>query len=110
MIKLSRSLNYWGKDNFSDILKKELTEPEAYRVLIKKAETPGKFINDSKTSISVLAINESKLNIKVQIGFAFSEIQWGYCCGEDEPMVSNSYCEMYVFINKNTAAAEFAIL
>ena len=110
MVKLVESLKHWGSDNFSNILKKELVELGVDFLPIQEAATPGKFVNDSEIGITILAISDNKAHINVKIGAIFSEIQWGYCCGEEEPMVSNAYCEICVSINMNTSDVEFNVL
>jgi len=110
MIKLSKSIAYWGNDDFSSALKKELVELGVNSIPIQEAATPGKFINDSEIGITILTVSENRLNIEVKVGVIFSEVQWGYCCGEEEPMISNAYCEMYLSINKSTSEVEFELL
>ncbi len=110
MIRLPKSLKHWGSDDFADVIKKELIELGANSFLPQEAATPGKFLNDSEIGITVLKTDENKLHIQVKLGVMFSEVQWGYCCGEDEPIISNAYCEICVSINKNTSQAEFTVL
>lgn len=110
MIKLSKSIVHWGNNSFSSVLKKELVELGVNNLPIQEAATPGKFVNDSEIGITILTVSENKLNIEVKIGIIFSEIQWGYCCGEEEPMISNAYCEIYLSINKSTSEVEFEVL
>lgn len=109
-IKLSKSIAHWGNDNFSCVLKKELVELGTNILPIQESATPGNFVNDSEIGITILTVSENKLNIEVKIGIIFSEIQWGYCCGEEDPMISNAYCEIYLSINKSTAEVEFDAL
>lgn len=110
MIKLSKSRASWGKDSFSSTLKKELIALGINGLPIKQATTAGKFADDSELGILILTISENKLYIEVKIGVMFSEIQWGYCCGDEEPMISNAYCEIYLYINKLSSEVEFELL
>jgi len=110
MVKLIKSLNYWGTDNFSNVLKMELLELDVNNLPLDKATTAGKFIKDSEIGITVLAISENEENIKAKIGVMFTETQWAYCCGEEEPMTSNAYCEVKITINKLTANTIFIVL
>jgi len=110
MITLPKSILCWGSDVFSNILKEELIELGVNSLPIQEAATPGKFVNETEIGITILTTNENKLNIEVKIGVLFSEIQWGYCCGEEEPIESNAYCEIYLSINKNTSEVEFEVL
>lgn len=110
IITLAKSMAYWGNENFSSVLQKELIELGVNSLPIQEIATPGKFVNDSEIGITILNISKSKLNIKVKIGVMFSEIQWGYCCGEEEPMISNAYCEVYLYINKITSEVKFEVL
>ena len=110
MIKLPKSIVCWGSDDFSSTFKKELVELGVSSLPIQKGITSGKFINDSEIGITILTTSENTLNIEMKIGILFSETQWGYCCGEEEPMISNAYCEAYLSINKNTSEVEFEVL
>ena len=110
MIKLIESLKHWGSSDFSNVIKNELAELGVNSLSIQDAATPGKFVNDTEMGITVLAMSENVQHINVKIGVIFSETQWGYCCGDEEPMVTNAYCEICIFINKNTSHAEFNFL
>lgn len=110
MVKLIKSLNYWGTDNFSSILKMELLELGVNSLPLDKAATAGKFINNSDIGIIILSISKNEENIKAIIGIMFTETQWAYCCGEEEPMTSNAYCELEITINKLTANTIFIVL
>ncbi len=107
MIKLVESRKYWGSDNFPDILKKELIKLGTAHLPLQKAATPGSFIRNSDIGVGILSIADDDVNIKAKIGVMFPEILWAYCCGDDEPMVNDAYCEFVVVINKTTAAAKF---
>lgn len=109
MITLIESTKNWQNSNFSNILKRELTWLGAKNLPLQQSATPGSFINEeAEISVSVLSIlNSDATNIKVKVGVMFSEILWAYCCGGDDPMLSDAYCELIVTINKTTAITRF---
>lgn len=109
MKKFKKSLKYWGSEKFISAFKMELADLGVNNFPLKNITTPGKFITDSDIGITILTTSENKKNIRVKTGVIFSEVQWGYCCGEEEPMVSHGYCEMVVIISKNTADVEFSV-
>ncbi len=110
MVKLVESLKYWGKESFSSILKMEIIKLGTNNLPLQKAATPGRFVLDSGIDVIVLMVSDGGINIKAKIGIMFSEVLWGYCCGEEEPMVSHAYCEIIVIINKRTSSAKFVVL
>lgn len=110
MIKLIESTLCWGRDNFPDVLKMELIKLGAEILPLQKAATPGSFVNDSDIGVTVLSVLDDEINIKVKVGVMFSEVLWAYCCGDDEPMINNAYCELIIVINKSTAVAKFEVV
>jgi len=107
MVMLVESVNKWGREGFSNTLKKELIELGVDIFPSQDAATLGRFLNDSDICVTVLNNYEDKISINIVTGVIFSETQWGYCCGDEEPMVNTSYCEIHVSINKKTSKANF---
>ncbi len=107
MIKLAESLKHWGDASFPAILKIEIMKIGVNHLPLQKAVSPGKFISEDAIDVMVLTVDDDKTTIKVNVGIMFSEVLWGYCCGEEEPMVNSAYCELSVLINKITADTIF---
>lgn len=110
MIKLIESNKCWGTNDFPHILKMEIIRLGANNLPLQKAVTPGSFVNDSDIGVTVLSACDDENNIKAKIGVMFSEVLWAYCCGDDEPMVSNAYCEAVIVINKITSITKFRVV
>ena len=110
MIKLRRALKYWGKDNFADILKKELVSLGADHLPLQQAATPGRFVADSNIDVTILSQSDNAKTVKIKVGIFFSEIVWAYCCDEEEPVTTNAYCELEVVINKFSSIAIFDVI
>lgn len=110
MIKLSQSLKYWGRDNFADILKKELVSLGAENLPLQQAAAPGHFVADSDIDVTILSLYYNKSSIIIKAGIFFSEILWAYCCDEEEPVTTNAYCELEVVINKFSSNTTFDVI
>ncbi len=110
MTQLIESLKHWGDKAFAKTLEIELMKLGSSNLPLQKAVTPGAFVSDAGVAVTVLSIGDDGINIKAKAGVMFSEILWGYCCGEEEPMINNAYCEISIFINKTTADTKFVVL
>ena len=110
MSKLIDSLKNWKNSSFPEVLKAEITGLGVEHLPLQEAASPGALVMDSDFDVMVLTSSENESSIKVKIAVMFSEVLGGYCCGDDEPIVSNAYCELDVMINKITADTEFALL
>jgi len=107
MIKLTESLNDWGNKSFSKTLELELVKLGSSNLPLQQAASPGTLVSNADIGVTVLTVRDCGIEIQAKVGIMFSEILWGYCCGEEEPMINNAYCELSVCIHKVTADTKF---
>ena len=110
MIILKKSLTHWGSDEFYHVFKDELGSLGAKELIPQHAVSAGRLIMDSSVDIVLLNKNENEFSLIIKVGFLFSEILGGYCCGEEEPIVNNAYSEVVVVINKETSVANLEFI
>ncbi len=110
MTKLVKSIKKWRTECFPEILKSEISDLGINDLPIQDTVSPGaQVLDNSDIEIIVLNIGEDELSVQAKIGIMFLEVLGGYCCGDEEPMVNNAYCEMNVIINKATCDAQFIV-
>jgi len=108
MTKLSKTLNSWGSTTFRQTLKQELENLESGVLPLYQATQLGGQVDDSNISVLVNSVSDNAPQIQAKVGIFFHEIMGGCSCG-DEPRSENSYCELLVSINKDTAETKFII-
>lgn len=108
MPKLEKSLRCWGKAVFSQTLKNEIASTRC--LPLDKMVTPGTFADGDNVETTIFHIVDNQINIHAKVGVFFSEVMPSYCCGEEEPMISNAYREVMVILNKFTAEAKFIVI
>ena len=106
---LDNALRHWGRDDFKQILKQELENLSSGTLPLYEATQRGGKPDDSNISALINSISEEQDCLKINVGVFFHEIMGGCSCG-DEPPSENTYCDMLVTIDKNTAEAIFKIV
>jgi hypothetical protein len=109
MSRLTNSLQAWGTDSFTGVLKKELQELGSGVLPLHEGVSQGGIVDDSNISASVLHVTENEESIAASVGVFFTEIVGGCSCGDD-PMEANAYCEINVRIDKHCAEAVFSVI
>jgi len=109
MITLKKSLQAWGHTDFNKVLKQELESLETGSLPLHKATCQGGLVDDSNISALINSASETDTHIEVNIGVFFNEIVAGCNCGDD-PSTDNTYCELCVQIDKDTAISRIILL
>jgi hypothetical protein len=103
MPSFPNSLRAWPSESFAEALKQEI---QAVGIAgLPVATTQGGHVDEQEFSVMVLVTQETADAIEARVGVFFSEILGGCNCSED-PVESNSYCELIVAINKKNALTE----
>ncbi len=109
MIKFSQSLTYYPSKEFSKILKDEIEQCDKKLLPLEKGTAQGGYVSDEPITATVLRVTEKNDIIQADVGIFFTEIV--ICCGcGDDPMPTNTYCEMRLLINKQTSDTEIRII
>jgi hypothetical protein len=109
MIKFSRSLQHYPSEDFKRALKDEIEACDKKLLPLEKGTTQGGYVSDEPITATVLRVTETNDSIQADVGIFFTEIV--ICCGcGDDPMPTNTYCEMRLLINKQTADTEIKII
>lgn len=109
MPKLSRSIAAWPSDSFTSTIKNELEQLGTGTLPLDKATQRGGYVDDSSITCTVLNFKDEKDHITIKAGIFFTEIL--ICCGcGDDPVPENTYCELLIRLDKNSAEAIFDII
>jgi hypothetical protein len=109
MPRLTKSLNAWGSDSFSPVLKEELQSLQPGTLPLHCGTTRGGLADDTAVTATVLSASDAAGALQVKVGIFFTEIVAGCSCGDD-PAAYNAYCEILVRIDTQTAACTFELL
>ncbi len=108
MIALPEALHAWPGEHFSATLKAEIQALPPGSLPLAEGGALGGYVVDDAIVATVLRCRDGLDALHADVGIFFGEILAGCSCG-DEPEIQNSYCELYVRINKHTALAHFSL-
>lgn len=109
MIKLLNSLDAWQSALFSQTLKNELEQLLPGSLPLYKAVRQGGYVDDNHVTTTILSFGEDAQTIQAKAGIFYTEIVVNCGCGDD-PMETNAYCELQIWIDKTSGKAEFEVL
>ncbi len=104
--KLPNTLKAWHSPAFADVFKSEVRQLPSGSVPLQAWGMRNGLVDDSDLSLTVLNVMETEAQLKIKAGVFFSETIGGCSCGDD-PATENAYCEVWVHVCKQTAAASF---
>ncbi|MDH5387622.1 MAG: glucosamine--fructose-6-phosphate aminotransferase [Gammaproteobacteria bacterium] len=109
MIKFSQSLQHYPSDDFKLVLKNEIEACDKKLLPLEKGTVQGGYVSDEPITATVLRVTDQTDSVQVLVGIFFTEIV--ICCGcGDDPMPANTYCEMRLDIDKQTAETKIKII
>ncbi|GAB1393257.1 hypothetical protein MASR1M60_14200 [Rhodocyclaceae bacterium] len=108
MICLHQSLQAWPDHQFAATLKAEIEALPAGSLPLAEGGALGGYVDDASIVATVLRFSDMPDALLAEVGIFFGEILAGCSCG-DEPEIQNSYCELNVQIDKQTAVAHFSL-
>lgn len=109
MPKFTTALNNWNTDLFNPSLKNEIQNLKPGTLPLEKATNQGGMIDDSNITASIINSTDNNNYIQAKVGIFFNEVVGGCNC-DDDPVSENTYCEIILSINKETAEAEFSLI
>lgn len=113
MIRLSRTLQAWGRPDFRAVLKAEIEQLEASQLPLQQGLSASSHVLDDKFSVMVIGVDgDDVAPIRARVGIFFSGVIAGCNCADDPTPVEaqNEYCEMQLSIDRRTAETTFAVL
>ena len=102
-------LRKWNTDLFNSSLKNEIQNLKSGVLPLHLATTQGGMVDDSNISASIINSFETDDCIQAKVGIFFNEVIGGCNC-HDDPVSENTYCEIRVSINKQTANTLFTLI
>lgn len=109
MPKFTAPLNNWNTDLFNQSLKNELQNLKPGALPLHLGTTQGGMVDDSNISASIINSSDDDNFIQAKVGVFFNEIIGGCNC-DDDPASENTYCEIRVSIEKQTAETTFTVI
>jgi hypothetical protein len=94
---------------FGHALKSQLESLPAGSLPLQQGTSQGGYVDDSDISVTVISTSGTKGRIQAKIGVFFTEIVVGCGCGDD-PFPVNTYCELLISLDTNTAEVKFEVI
>ena len=104
--EFSQALASWPSQTFNDTIKSALLSLPGKNLPLDQFTNLTGFIDDKSIGYSILSSMETESHLQVKIGVFFKELLAGCNCSED-PQPIDSYAELLLLINKQTADYEF---
>ena len=109
MPQFTTPLRKWNTDLFNASLKNEIQNLKSGVLPLHLATTQGGMVDDSNISATIINSTENDDCIQAKVGIFFNEVIGGCNC-HDDPVSENTYCEIQVSINKQTADTIFTVI
>ena len=112
MIKLTTSLQAWGKSDFGQVLKQEIESLDTSLLPLQQGLKYSSMANGKNLSSIILKTADDADNILVTAGLLYTGIIAGCNCADDPTPVdeNNEYCEVLFCINKVTAITTVSLI
>lgn len=112
MIRLSRSLEAWGRPEFKGVLKEELERVDAGQLPLQQGLSASSYVTDGGFEVMIISTADEAERIRVKAGIFYAGIIPGCACANDPTPEDEypEYCEVQLDIDKATAAAQVALL
>ncbi|MEJ2407339.1 MAG: glucosamine--fructose-6-phosphate aminotransferase [Candidatus Thiodiazotropha sp.] len=107
MTILKASIDAWGTESFSSVLKSELERLRSDVLPISHAIDEGNRLDDSDLGIIVNAVKDGGTSIIADVGVFFAQIVTCLTCSGGDGMNDEAYCELRVTIDKASGEAQF---
>ena len=105
-----QALEYWGNDDFPRYFKRAFKGLTLDEMPLLSCCTHSGVIDKESIEISILSSADNEFSIHLNIGVFFCEVLSGCACSDDpsQAMIfENSYCEIGVSIDRDTAHVSF---
>lgn len=107
--ELHSAIRAWRSDAFFQILKNELEQLKPDVLPLEQGVAQGGYVGNHPVTATILHADEDAQAVHVKAGIFFTEIVINCGCGDD-PMETNTYCELQIKIDKISGQAEFAVI
>lgn len=107
MIRMLKSLQAWGSDDFSEVFKTEFSGLDIDVLPLQQGLSQGGYSDDADLGVMLLSAAEEARFLRVRVGVFYSSLIIGCQCADDPTTVESQpeYCEIQVDIDRDTAAA-----
>lgn len=111
-MRLLKSLNSWGKPDFTSIVKQEIQDIDPGLLPLQQGLSLSSYVSDKPFDVTILRITDKDESITVKAGIFYSGIIAGCSCADDPTPVDeqSEYCEIIFSINKRTADTTASLL
>lgn len=106
---LPASLNAWGRPDFAQALKTEISQLAPGQLPLEQGATPGCYISPNPVTLLFVNARDAGHCLHITLGVFFTEIVVNCGCGVD-PVEQHAQCHMQVEIDKHTAEARFRVV
>ncbi|WP_303905210.1 hypothetical protein [Thiohalomonas denitrificans] len=110
MAILLASIDSWGTERFSAVLKSELEQLRSDVLPIAHAVETGNHLDESDLGVIINEVTGDAQHIYAKVGVFFAQIIECLTCGGGSGAREEAYCELLVTIDKRTGIADFKAL
>jgi len=112
MIRLARSLDAWGTQEFQDVLKSEIEQLDAAELPLQQGLSSSSYALGDGRSAMVISARENDGAIRAKVGIFYSGIIPGCACADDPTPETelSEYCELELDIRKDTAETTVTVV
>ncbi|SCZ52213.1 hypothetical protein [Thiohalomonas denitrificans] len=107
---LKASIDSWGTERFSAVLKSELEQLRSGVLPIAHAVEKGNRLDESDLGVIINEVSDDEQHIYARVGVFFAQIVECVTCGGGSGARDEAYCELLVTIDKRTGKADFKAL
>ncbi|MBW8327617.1 MAG: hypothetical protein K0M48_00150 [Thiobacillus sp.] len=112
MIRLSKSLNAWGKPEFNAVLKQDIEQLDARHLPLQQGLTLSSHVTDRPFQAMIISASEEAGLIRAKVGIFYTGVIAGCSCADDPTPIDeqNEYCVLRFDVDRSTADATVTLL
>jgi hypothetical protein len=111
-IHLDTALNAWGRDDFQDLLRREIERLPHHLLPLQQALRHSSQVSDEPFQAMILRVEETDDHIRARASLFYSGIIAGCSCADDPTPLDTipENCLVEVRLDKRDAKAQFILL
>ena len=112
MIKLTRSIQAWNTDSFSEVLKDEVCSLSLEELPLQQGLSYSSIALSDNVSAIILNVKSDDKYISAKVGLFYTGVIAGCNCSDDPTPVDeiNEYCEVQLNINRQNGDTAVTLL
>ena len=112
MLRLPKSLNFWGTPKFDDVFKQEVEKLDGQHLPLQQGLATASHVSERPIQVMILGVAEEPECIRVRAGIFYTGVISGCNCSDDPSPIDeqNEYCVVQIDIDRMTAESTVRLL